>query len=278
MRHFEIINETTEEDRAILSLAAAIYSKLKEYEDVEPDISYSPDDDYFDPDADFDDEAKPDDELITVGTIGSLFNTPLEILNPVTIELQSNYGINERMRKEKGADVTKEPSTGVILGLWYPHNSTMVFNKDYLGSNSLKSTVSHELRHALDDYKSEFKANSSNKYTTAKNKSYRKVTKDPHMGNLAYLAEPAEINARFIQVLHDMVSVIDRAIKLDPSKIEPLLSKYLKQSMANHRISDLFPDKDNSKDYKRLMKRAADFIQKELKHKLEVKNQNQAQK
>lgn len=277
MRHFEIINETTEEDRAILSLASTIYDKIKEYEDVDHETSYSGDD-YYDPDdMDFDDEPKADDELIHVGTIGQLFDTPLDILNTVSIELQSNYGINERIRKEEGADVTREPSTGIILGIWYSDTRTMVFNKDYLSSKAIKSTVAHELRHALDDFKSGFKANKSDKYTTAKKKEFRNVTNDPYAGKLAYLAEPAEINARFVQVLNDMVSVIKKAVTLDPAQREPMINKYLKKSLENHKISNLFPEKEQSKDYKRLMKRAADFIQKETKHALEVQKQKSVQ-
>jgi hypothetical protein len=266
MRDFEIITETTEEDRAIISLGTAIYGRLKHFEDQEPDTDdvYNSDYDDYDPDADIDDEPKPDDELIVVGKVGELFDTPLGALNGITIELQSTYGINERMRKDEGSDVTTDPKTGVIMGLWYPVTSTMVLNKDYLGSNALRSTVAHELRHALDDYKSDFRANASTKYRTPKNPDYREVTKDPVLGDVNYLAEPAEINARLVQVLVDMTSVISRAAKLEPKDADALIDKYLKQSMKNHKITSLFPEKEKSKDYKRIMKRVADFIDKEL--------------
>lgn len=262
--------ETTEEDRAIISLGTAIFDRLKHFEDQEPETGdvYTSDYDDYDPDSaeDWDNDLRPDNELIVIGRIGELFDTPLDVLNHITIELQTTSGINDRMSSEDGADVTTDPRTGVILGLWYPGTSTMVLNKDYLGSNALKSTVAHELRHALDDYKSDFRANASKKYTNPKNPAYRNVTDDPELGDVNYLAEPAEINARFIQVLLDMVSVIGRAVKIDKADGDALIDKYLKKSMKQHKITDLFPEKEKSRDYKRLMKRLTDFIDKELAH------------
>lgn len=258
--------ETTEEDRAIISLSHAISDYINSHYDNEDMDDLSSDN----PDFDFDDDeldiGGDEDKPIDVGTIGQLFDTPLEILNPITIQLQSDYGIRQRRKKDTGSDVIRRPGEEDIMGLWYNTEKLMILNKDYLGSNDLKSVVSHELRHALDDFKSGFKANVSKKYSTPRDKAHRKVTNDPYVGNVSYLAEPAEINARFLQVLHAMVPVIQRAMKLAPEKIKPFIMSKFKQGLEDNRIAELFPQKEKSKDYKRLMKRGIDFIQKEMNH------------
>lgn len=232
--------ETTEEDRAIVSLASSISDYLRKYEDSE------------------------DTEVIKVGTIGDLFDTPLTILDPIKIELDTHNGIMERMKKERPDEVAKENSE--VIGIWYMHSKTVVFDKDYIDTYALKSIISHELRHALDDFKSGFKASTSKKYATPKDKANRKVTDDPYFGNVAYLAEPAEINARFLEVMNQMVTQIRIIFKMSPEKIGPAIMQTFRQALEHYQIADLFPQKEKSKDYKQLIKRGMDFIQKEIQH------------
>ena len=249
--------ETTEEDRALISLSSAIYDALQQYadEDLDTEPEYDPDFDHI----------PTDTPAIVVGKIGDLFDTPVRGLDNLTIELLSPEGMREKMDKGN-VDVTKGPK-GDIKGIWSGDNSTVYFNKDYLGSNSLKSTITHELRHALDDVKSGGQANKvGGRYSIPRNKAYRGKTNDPELGNVHYLAEPAEINARFTQVLHSMVPVIARAVKLAPDQIEPAIMRAFKKSLEAHHISNLFPEKEKSRDYKRLIKRGMDFIQKETSH------------
>jgi len=252
MRLVELfLKETSEEDRAIISLGSAIYDYLQRYADQ--DLEYdNPDDE--------------SEELVRVGKIGELFDTPIQGMDDINIQLQSDIGIVDRLRKEKTSDVTDMPGATGAGGLWYNYNKTLVLNSDHLGSNHMKSVIVHELRHAMDDVKSGYKANASDRYSTAKNRSYRNVTRDPHMGNLGYLAQPAEINARYLQVMHAMVPVINRAAKLDQPTGTALIEKWLSKYMEHFNISHLFPEKEKSKDYKRLLKRAMDFIEKELNH------------
>lgn len=257
--------ETTEEDRALISLSSSIYEYIQRYADEDPDE----DEDEYDPDFD---HIPTDMKSIHVGTIGRIFDTPIDHVGQITIEMQSSDGIQDRLNREEAddSDITRGPR-GEILGLWYGHNSTIVLNKDYLGSNALKSVITHELRHALDDFKSNYEANKDGgRYSTPKNKSYRKVTNDPHMGNLRYLAEPAEINARFVQVLHNLVPVISRAAKLPSDQGRNLIMSSFKKAMSHHNIEHLFPEKEKSRDYKRLIKRGMDFIQKELAHATQI--------
>lgn len=249
MRHYEIINETTEEDRAILSLASAIYKYLQKYADQ--DIDYD----------NLDDEEQ---EIIHAGKLGNIFDIPIEAFNNIKLELQSDYGLIQRIKRDKPDHFEDIPGAEAPGGMWYNHNNTMVLNFDYLSSNIMKSIIAHELRHAMDDVKSNYKANQSTRYGTPKNKSYRKVTKDPHMGNLAYLAQPAEINARFIQVLNKIVDHIPTLAKYPKEQLTTRAERLLKQAMGAYNISHLFPEKEQSKDYKRLMKRGMDFITKEL--------------
>jgi len=268
MRLVELfLTETTEEDRALISLSSSLYDYIQKYRDLENASKYSSDYDEYDPELDTDTENISDeDKSVVVGQIGKIFDTPLEILNPVTIELQSSSGMTDRLEKEKSDDTDISP-TGEVLGLWYGRNSTIVLNRDYLDSKILKSSITHELRHALDDYKSGFEANKAGgRYTNPKKKSHRKVKNDPYMGNLSYLAEPAEINARFLQVLHNLVDSISRMSKTHGADAERFIMRDFRDLLKKYRISDLFPEKEKSKDYKRLLKRGVDFIQKELQY------------
>jgi hypothetical protein len=255
MRLVELfLTETADEDRAIISLASKIYGYIQQFDDV----STEPEE--FDPDFDDDEFAEKDEKVITIGQIGDLFDTPLDILDPVTLELQSSYGIKERLKKEE--EPGKE-SKNEVLGIWYNHNSTIVLNKDYLTANKMKSSIVHELRHALDDYKSNFEANWQNRrYTTPKKKEHRIAKHDKD--DTPYIAEPAEINARFLQVLDGMVDPIKRAVKLEPEYANKLILGNLNKLLTSHRIIELFPEGLQSKDYRRLIKRAIAFIDKEV--------------
>lgn len=220
--------ETTEEDRALISLSSSIYDYLRKY------------------------VGSSEDE-IEVGKIGDIFNTPFNVFDDAGIVLMSD-------------DLMKEyaESDNVTLGMWEPEKRQIVLNKDYLESNMLKSTITHELRHALDDYKSGFKASSSNRYSTPKNKEHRKAANDPYVQKTSYLAQPAEINARFLQVMHAVTVAIKRASKLPPDQMRANVMGAFNNSMLLHKISMLFPERTASRDYKRLVKRAVDFIDKEI--------------
>jgi hypothetical protein len=241
--------ETTEEDRAIISLANAINSKLMEYIDEK----------------EYDDTDKDDEENIDIepqetdylGTIGQLFDTPLEILNPIHIMISSDYDMRLRIKDTNG-EMFQSPDKSVIYGLWYSgSHPKMIFNSDFIGTKNLLSVISHELRHALDDVKSNQKSHSSKKYNIPKKHEHRK-------GRFGYIAQPSEINARFVQVLHDIVPIIKRTARSNPNeKIFPILEKELFKLLDYHEIAKLFPEKEKSRDYKRLIKRGMDFITKE---------------
>jgi hypothetical protein len=251
MKLYELfLKETTEEDRALISLASAINDYINQNTDTS-------------------------NKAVSIGTIGDLFDTPLPILNSISIILDTEQGILQRMKEENPDDVAENNED--VVGIWYSHNKTLVLDKDYIGSSEMKGIVAHELRHALDDFKSDFKANKpgtptkKNSYLTPKNKEHRRTTNDPYFGDIGYLAQPAEINARFLQVLNQMVSTIRQASGLPKDRVRPIVMQEFKNALTHYQISDLFPEKDQSKDYKRLIKRGVDFIDKELAHKIPTK-------
>jgi hypothetical protein len=240
--------ESTEEDRAIISLSLAVYAHLKKYSGKQP----------------------PNGKPINVGTIGELFDTPINILDPVEIQVWSNEDVLANFPRTK-EEIEEEPEdTRTIVGFWDSDPEVIVFNADYLDSNTLKSAATHELRHALDDYKSGFYASASKSYDTPRKKEHRKdYSKDKYASDLvkkqAYHAKPAEINARFAEVLHALSIQIAHIVKKPDSG--PALQraiKLFKHLLASKHIAHLFPEKEKSRDYKRLMKRGVDFIQKEI--------------
>lgn len=248
MRLVELfIKETAEEDRAIISLAGPIYNLLQNYADQ---------------DLDFEDEGQ---ESIIVGKIGDFFDTPFEGIDNITIEIQSDAALLRRAKREH-PDTKDAPG-----GIWDANTKTLIFNSDYLSTGFMKSTIAHELRHMLDDIKSNFKVAASKKYSTPKDKRFRSGKSLPgekHLSSasMSYLAQPAEINARFIQALNDLIPIIKRLSNLPNNQARAKLHRYLVGLMDKHQILDMFRDKDRSPDYKRLLKRGADFIDKELAH------------
>lgn len=245
--------ETTEEDRALISLSSSVYDRL------EP---------YFNVDLDYTDE---DEETVDIGKIGDLFDTPISVLNNVSVELQGGEPFIRRA-KNIGATDSMELSDKIILGIWDDTTRSIVINSDYLDSNRMRTTITHELRHALDEYKSNSYPPSPknknpdviNRYFTPKKKEHRSAS---HDSNISYRAQPAEINARFAEVLDTLATrIIPRAIKSSPAQARSTITHDLNHLLTKYEIADLFPERTESRDYKRLIKRAVDFIDKELAH------------
>jgi hypothetical protein len=172
----------------------------------------------------------------------------------------SDSALLDRIRKEN------PKARDAPAGLWDANTRTIIFNADYLSTDFMKSTIAHELRHMLDDIKSEFRVAGSKRYSTPKDKEYRKTKNDPYAPDMQYLAQPAEINARFVQVLNSLVPKIKRLSSQPKLVARDRLHKMLRYEMDVHDVAGMFRDKSNSRDYKRLLKRGADFIDKELEH------------
>lgn len=239
------ITETTEEDRAIISLSSAVYKHIQKYAD------------YIDPNS---------SEPLDVGKIDDFCTTPLDGIEDIHVILLQGDALRALAHKDDVDSGDVETSGKTTLGLWDNTTPAIYLNSDLITSNSIKSTIVHELRHALDDLKSGGRASNSDRYRTPKKKEHR--IKDPYMGNLEYKAQPAEINARFAQVLHSVTLAIERgSLKdLDSEKLHAFAMTTLKRALALYKITDLFPEKTQSRDYKRLIKRAVDFINKEVSY------------
>jgi hypothetical protein len=252
MRLVELfLNETTEEDRAIISLSSAIYKKLEgDY------IGYEPD--YTDEDA----------ELIDLGKIGNMFNTPIPDLDNIGIELQ---GGEEFLRRADRLGTDGEVKASKIYAFWDDDTRSVVLNLDFLDHPRMRTVITHELRHALDDVKSgTYPASPKNKspdeeraYFRPRKKEHRKL--DPY-SNMAYRAQPAEINARFTEVLDELTVRLPRLYARFGDQTFDYAVTTLNNLLKHFEIADIFPEKEQSRDYKRLMKRAADLITKELDH------------
>jgi predicted SprT family Zn-dependent metalloprotease len=237
--------ETTEDDREISRLSATIYNYIADnYGGM--DVTDIPQD---------------------IGTVGDATGIKNSLLSDVNIKLVPDEVLKKRARTEaekegKKIDPYMQKST---VGTWHAYHHGIELNTDFLNSNALKSTIAHELRHALDDIKSGNWANAEgNRYTTPKKKEHR-VAKDDS-DKTPYLAEPAEINARFMEVQHKLAEYIPRIYKkFKPEEIKPKILHYISRLFEEYRIAQLFPEKTESRDYKQLMKRVMAFASAEMK-------------
>jgi len=236
MRIHELIVETAEDDRAIMSLADAIYDYLQQYADTELDYDET--------------------GVIHIGKIGDLFNTPIPSMDNIRIEISSDEAIVDLARRLNG----KATPSDSHLGQWDPMEKAISLNADYLSSNRMRNIIAHELRHAMDDMKSLNRANQSTRYGTARNPADQA---DP---DTAYRAQPAEINARFIEALHFISPIIPKLANLDPAAFRTKMTAYLNRAFEVKQIADIYPEKTDNPHYRRLLQRAWDFINKELAH------------
>jgi len=236
MRIHELIVETTEEDRAIISLADVIYKDLQQYADTELDYDET--------------------GVMHIGRIGDLFDTPIPGLDRVRLEISSDESIVDLARRLHG----KATPSDSHFGQWDPMEKAISLNADYLSSNRMRSVIAHELRHAMDDMKSLNRANQSTRYRTAR-KPEHQADKDG-----AYQAQPAEINARFIEALNVLVPVIPKLANLEPAAFRTKMTAYINKAFELKDIADYYPEKTASPHYKRLLQRAWAFIEKELAH------------
>ena len=236
MKIRELIVETAEDDRAIISLADTIYSHLQQYADT---------------DLDYDETG-----VLHIGRIGDLFDTPIPAFNSIRIELTSDEAIVDLARRLHGKSTPDDSH----FGQWDPMEKAISLNSDFLSSGRMRSVIAHELRHAMDDVKSLNRANQSARYRTARSPAHR-ADKDG-----SYQAQPAEINARFIEALNVLTPVIPKLANLDPAAFRAKMTAYINKAFELKDIADYYPEKTASPHYKRLLQRAWNFIDKELAH------------
>ena len=227
MRLYEfILVESTEEDRAIVSLSMAISELLSHY----------------------DSDIIQDEEI---GTIGELFTLPDIISNLKFVKLilipSSDMG------RSNGEYKTSELDGRVFVQIR--------INALKIHTNLITRSISHELRHALDDIKSGFRAMDTSFYRTPKKKEHRsgdEYTK--------YIADPAEINARFTGVLDILTTSLGKFNLDGKGNLKSRGLQEFYKLLNSNNIAELFPEGTKSKDYRRLLNRALDYIEKEVKY------------
>ena len=229
--------ETSEDDRALILLSSAIYKKIQPYFDID------------------------DDRITHIGKIGDIVNTSVPELNSVNIAIEGGQDFVEHSRD---VDDPEEYNGKTVYAFWDEDTHTIVLNKDLLETHRMKTTITHELRHALDQVRSHSYPYGAARYFTPKKKEHR--INDPY-STVQYRAQPAEINARFVEVLDILSKRIPKwYAKLESSAIKQQLSTDFKHLLVKYEIADLFPEKTQSSDYRRLVRRAYDFMQKEIYH------------
>lgn len=249
MRLLELLLETPQEDKVIIQLARVINSALsdsarKKPQSIQKYISMLPNN--------------------MQNEIGNYFHN-------VRLELKSTDQIASYINNTGSNSISQDFGNNRIVGLWHPDggpddssesktnspSGSIVLNKDDIGTTEFVSTLAHELRHALDDAKSKMGAADSKRYNTPRKKEHQ----DDEYG---YMAQPAEINARFIQAMESLSRAIPVIYKLPPEKIKSRIKIAINQTFQNNSISDLFPEKEKSRDYKQLIKRAVKFAEGEM--------------
>lgn len=234
------IFETTEEDRALISLSSAIYTKLQDY-------------------------VGSDQPLVHLGKIGDMFDTPVNAMNNISVDLQQGDDFIERAKddKETLADYVGKD----VWAFFEEDTETIVVNIALLDKHRMRTTITHELRHALDKVKSGSFPGDAKGYFTPRKKEHRPPEDEESTDTIHYRAQPAEINARFVEILDVLAKRIPQwYAKLAPDQIKPQLTKDFNNMLVKMEIADIFPERTKSSDYKRLVKRAYDFMQKEMTH------------
>jgi hypothetical protein len=221
--------ETTEDDNNLIKSSAELFNIIMRYADY--DSSFL--------------------SLVKLGKLGAIVKNPPEGLEDIRIVLMSNNRLAARAKS-----VSAKRS---VIGIWDPEIHALVLNSDRLTSPKIRTAITHELRHALDDIKSNYRAGKSIRYSTPKNKEFRS---NPEQ---SYDAEPTEINARFTELLHDIHDDIVRVSgRFSPTVLRSKLIAFLPKYFDRHNLSFMFPEKDQSKDYRRLVNRAISYIDSQI--------------
>ena len=220
----DLIFETTDDDRAIVNVSKPLHTYITTHHS---DVTKS----------------------TVLGSVGDILDTDVGLLSPIRIKLWPRRSMSRAVGLIHG---------NTPVGFWDPSTKSIVLNIDFLDSIKLKTTITHELRHALDDIKSDYRASYSTRYNTPKKSQHRD---HPQWG---YLAQPSEINARFSEILHVLTLSVIRAKRNAPADVKSQVMQDFNSLLKNKRIAELFPERERSREYKRLIKRVLDFIHAEI--------------
>jgi hypothetical protein len=187
-------------------------------------------------------------EAQMLGPIGKFVNTGNKQIDAIDVVLYGAEEMQAFARQEYS-----EENAERYMGFWDPEYKMLVLNRDRLGESRMRTIITHELRHALDDILSGYRATSSDRYTQAPDASNSDR-------DYQYLASPMELNARFSEVLHLMTGVMRKALRENPANARDVAIKRFGEAMRARQIEQLFPEKTKSRTYRQLVKRGMLFI------------------
>lgn len=223
MRIQELILETTEEDRGISKLAAQLRKRVIAFVDAKP----------------------------RGGIIGKLAEfvkgTTLESMAGVTLQVLPNSMLHKAF-----GDPEIDPKLGRIHGFWDPNRDRIVLNLRHVRALSLSKTIAHELRHALDDIKSDYRASDpDNRYG-----------KHPE----GSLFQPDEINARYAESMHIAILKIGKLAREGWTRAELMaeLPEIIKFAFKANLITHVMPERYSDRAYRHLASRAYRLLSAEV--------------
>lgn len=189
----------------------------------------------------------------------ALDNIKLKAYTGQTMFKKANPGVKadrEQSSKQQGMWQAFTTADGDFTG----NDGILGINKDTLGTRAGTGYIAHELRHAFDDIQSRGATIDSPGYINPRKKEHQQGDRYTQ-----YIASPSEINARFLSALEQLTRGVPIAYKQPEEKIKAKMLSFLDWVFEKFEISKLFPEKEKSKDYKQLVKRAMLYIQQEMK-------------
>ncbi len=202
-----------------------------------------------------------DTKFTSIGTIEKLINRTASIdAENILGNLPKNFGSIKLVMKElKDAD-------GPYEGLWEERYNTIYLNTIPLqltpvDTYKIRTYMMHELRHALDSYKTK---GTPDKYNNARDVPAQ--LSDQQEWFVRYQNSPSEINARYGQAIASIDSQLDRAFWKEGVYDSKSIYALVLAKFKKYQIAYLFPEKTESKEFKRLVSRAVDYIQQRLKN------------
>jgi hypothetical protein len=243
------IFETVQEDRAIVSLAIAIGSMINQR--YAADWVKNP---------------------ITLGKIGDLFNTSLIAAEDINLVLINDDDLHDVAVDQQ---LTTKESSDRYRAIWVPDNNTIYLNSNLKGTSGIAKAAAHELRHALDTFKSDGWSDIPGKYSSPRKTKSIKPIIDRGDAKLIYNARRDEINARFLEALHELTAIIHQRVRTQEPDVYEKIMQDFEDILVRENILQIFPEKTNSADYKRLIKRASEYVRLEIDYARKKYSQNQ---
>jgi len=255
MKVTEIISETAKDEHRLQLIAKYIVRKIKN--EVAQEEKYRAQDAKR--------GLKPEPPFLELGALKD--NIPTKALSDLfgrlgRIKLDVNFG-----KEIKGAAGWFDNETNTIE-INYPFGAEKELEK-------IESVIVHELRHALDNSKSRgWALHATPKSKAGAEHPLNKAASSDEFG-YDYFAEPAEINARFSQVLQELTGIIKKDMRSGGNLTINNVMAQIHELLQKHELVSVFPSKKaiaggtpegkplDNKDYQQILKRAIKYFDAE---------------